>query len=77
MIRLGTWGEGYVTSLKGAQIIQQKILEHGIKRNIDKEFEKYSRFVPNVPWKLMVESNEGHIKETDYLPNLFAQSRKN
>jgi hypothetical protein len=41
IVRLGTWGEGYVTSLKSAKRIVKLIKKRGICENIDNQLRKY------------------------------------
>ena len=44
MIRLGRWGEGYVTSIDGARRIVEKMEHDGIRHNIDQQLARYEQF---------------------------------
>ena len=67
MLRLGKWGEGYITSLNGAKNIVKHIYEEGIIHNIDNQLRihcgKEIR-IWNIPWKLVVPTNDGDCLKT-------------
>ena len=67
MIRLGAWGEGYITSLKGAERILEHIYKLGINENIDNQLRNscgHEMPVEGTPWKVMVTSNNGEASKT-------------
>ena len=68
MLRLAKWGEGYVTSLKGAKNIVRHIYEKGIIRNIDNQLRihcgKEIR-IWDTPWKLVIQTNKGDCLKTN------------
>lgn len=67
-IRLDTWGEGYITSLKGAKNIINLINENGIIENIDNQLNYYCGpqiICTNTPWKLIVPTNAGDCLKTE------------
>ena len=67
MVRLGRWGEGYITSLEGAKEILKHIYEKGIILNIDNQLRIHcgkELRVWKTPWKLIVPPNEGDCLKT-------------
>jgi len=70
IIRLGTWGEGYITSLQGAINIKNIIDCIGIAQNIDNQLRDLSGpelFCNKTPWSLVVPTNAGDCLKTDKL----------
>ena len=74
IIRLCQWGEGYITSLEGAQRLMKIIKEQGVLLNIDNQLrgmnEKYIDVLP--PALLMCSTNCGDCMATEKLPDDFA-----
>ena len=69
MIRLDTWGEGYITSLESSKRILEHINNKGIIQNIDNQLRiNCGREIKvlNTPWKLMIESNKGDCLKQNY-----------
>lgn len=68
MVRLGKWGEGYITSLNGAKNIVQFIQKRGITHNIDNQLRKFSGqefYAKSTPWTLKYETNKGDCLKTE------------
>ena len=73
MLRLDKWGEGYVTSIKGAINIINYIQKNGIIENIDNQLRLYcgnEKRLYNTPWTLMVPSNKGDCLKTQKIPSI-------
>lgn len=69
MIRLGDWGEGYITSLVGAKKIVELIKSTGIIRNIDNQLRKdcgEEIYQPCPYWKRTKLSEQGDIARTAF-----------
>ena len=67
MIRLCTWGEGYVTSLEGAKHILNHIYNDGIIDSIDNQLRMRCGkeiYLNNTPFNLVVETNKGDCLKT-------------
>lgn len=67
MVRLDHWGEGYITTLEGAQRVLALIEEKGIIDNPDDQLREYCGpeiAVSGTPWKLMQPTNTGDILQT-------------
>ena len=67
MVRLGNWGEGYITSLDGASRIWQHIQADGVVDSIDNQLRlRCGKEVrsPKTPWKLVVPTNAGDCTKT-------------
>lgn len=74
IIRLGDWGEGYITTYESAKRILQLTKKYGIIQNIDNQFRENAGKeyrVYNTPWQLMEKSNEGDCLKTDFLSKEF------
>ena len=73
MIRLGKWGEGYITSLEGAKRIVNKIKKYGIFGNIDNQLRnicgKEICVRRDTPWKVVISSNDGDCLKTKEFTN--------
>jgi len=68
ILRLGEWGEGYITSLDGARFIVENIKNNGIIRNIDNQLRYHSGtelYCYDTPWKLVIPTNEGDCLKTE------------
>jgi GR25 family glycosyltransferase involved in LPS biosynthesis len=75
IIRLDNWGEGYITSLKGAINIIDLITKSGIVDNIDNQLRKYcgkEYFVKKTPWKLMIRTNRGDCLKTKKITRIYS-----
>jgi hypothetical protein len=82
IIRLGKWGEGYITSLESAKRLVNIIKSNGIVHNIDNQLRVFSGkeidFFGKTPWKLCVLSNEGDcIKTSGFDPEVIKILQKN
>ena len=67
MLRLGQWGEGYITSLEGAINIVKMIYHSGIIQNIDNQLRENcgkELRLRNTPWKLAIGTNKGDCMKT-------------
>jgi len=74
IIRLGTWGEGYITSLPSAKRILKLIKHKGICENIDNQLRKYcgpekniSKRCFDVIYGLASKPNSGDCLNTDFI----------
>ena len=74
IIRLGTWGEGYITSLPSARRILKLIRHKGICENIDNQLRKYcgpekniSKRCFDVIYGLASKPNSGDCLNTDFI----------
>ena len=68
MLRLGKWGEGYVTSLHGAKQIVKNIYTTGIIRNIDNQLRLFCGKeikLNKTPWILVSGTNRGDCLKTE------------
>ena len=69
MIRLGPWGEGYITSLASARRLVDIIKRSGIIANIDNQLRKHCGkevYAPNTPWRATALNGDGDIKKTKF-----------
>ena len=76
MIRLATWGEGYITSIESAKRVLNCIYDKGIINNIDGQLKYYSGseiYLHNTPWKLVIGTNNGDCLKTERLESDFAE----
>lgn len=67
IVRLNTWGEGYIFSNKGASNVLKLINESGIIKNIDNQLRENCGseiHLQNTPWTLEVETNNGDCNKT-------------
>jgi hypothetical protein len=74
MLRLDTWGEGYVTSLEGARRIKYYIDNQGIRRNIDNQLRLLcgkEKHIKNTPWRLKHKPSHGDCLKTERLPKEY------
>ena len=74
MLRLDTWGEGYVTSLAGAERTKYHIDKKGICKNIDDQLRLISgkeKHITNTPWRLIHKTNAGDCLKTERLPEIY------
>lgn len=69
-LRLAQWGEGYITTVSGAQRLLRKLSQQGIRRNIDNQLRRdcgpqfpVGRLIPP-HWQLVVETNAGDCLKT-------------
>jgi hypothetical protein len=81
IIRLNTWGEGFITSLRGAQIVNRLIQNRGIISNIDNQLRDccgIEKYCPTDFWNLVSPTNEGDCLKTNELKEtiLFKISNK-
>ena len=69
MIRLGPWGEGYITSLASAKRLVAIIKQSGIIASIDTQLRKHCGkevHAPNTPWRRTRLNEDGDIKKTKF-----------
>ena len=60
LIRMGQWGECYVTRLEAAERVSAKMLSEGISANVDNQLRECGEiFVPGCPYRLRCPSNFG------------------
>ena len=68
---LGTWGEGYVTSLRGARRIVHSLQQQGVPQNIDIMLNEghagRAERVPGAPWAHRVFVNDGDCLKTPHI----------
>ena len=74
MIRLGKWGEGYITSLEGAKRIIKCIKYKGIMGNIDNQLreacgKEIDIHTKNIFWKQIISANKGDCIKTEKFTN--------
>jgi len=74
MIRLGKWGEGYITSLQGAKNIVSSIQKKGIMGNIDNQLreacgKEVDVNTENKYWKMAFKTNKGDCLKTEKFTN--------
>ena len=74
MIRLGSWGEGYITNLQGAARIVAAMYKTGIIRNVDYQLREFcgkeiTTFL-HTPWTIKIRGGHGDIKKTERIPFL-------
>lgn len=73
IVRLGKWGEGYITSLESAKKIISLIKKYGIFTNVNLQLRsmgiRESVVKKYTPWKLIVETNKGDCLKTDKFDN--------
>ena len=76
LIRLDTWGEGYLTSLNGAKDILDQIYKKGIIGNIDDQIAmcSFTKRIFNTPWTLKIETNKGDCLKTEIISIEHEQS---
>lgn len=74
IVRLGVWGEGYVTSLVSAKRIIKLIKQKGICENVDNQFRKYcgpekniSKQCYNIIYELASKPNSGDCLNTNFI----------
>lgn len=70
MLRLDKWGEGYVTSLRGARRIVKYIYKNGIIHNIDNQLREFCGKeikLKKTPWKLVSIPNSGDCLKTEHI----------
>lgn len=80
IIRLFKWGEGYMTSISGAQRILDKLKICGVTHNVDIQLRKVSELCIWQDFKAFyrkwVKTNEGDILKCDNLDDYFYNSIK-
>jgi len=67
MIRLGGWGEGYITHINGASRIVDLIESQGIIHNIDMQLRLHCKpelVAIKTPWRLLTATNKGDCLKT-------------
>jgi len=70
MLRMMTWGEGYITSYESAKRILEHLNRDGIIRNIDNQLREHCGYeiaLQNPPMRLMVKGNNGDCGKTKNL----------
>lgn len=76
MVRLASWGEGYITTIESAKRILSYIYKCGIINNVDNQLRENCGpeiYLHNTPWKLVIGTNDGDCLKTERLENDFAQ----
>jgi hypothetical protein len=71
-LKLGKWGEGFITSIDGSKYILKQIYNDGIIFNIDDQLEiccKNHKYLPDTPFTLMIETNQGDCLKTKEISN--------
>ena len=80
IIRLFKWGEGYITSIGGAQRILDKLKVCGVTDNVDMQLRKVSELCIwqdfKSHYRKWVKTNEGDILKCDDLDDYFYNSIK-
>ena len=69
MIRLGPWGEGYITSLASAKRLVSIIKQNGIIASVDTQLRKHCGkeiHRLNTPWRRTHLNNDGDIRKTKF-----------
>ena len=69
MIRLGPWGEGYITSLASAKRLVAIIKQSGVIASIDTQLRKHCGkevHTLNTPWRRTKLNDDGDIKKTKF-----------
>lgn len=72
ILRLMTWGEGYITSYESAKRLLEHLNRDGIVRNIDNQLREYCGYelaLEKAPMKLMILGNEGDCLKTSKFEN--------
>jgi predicted O-methyltransferase YrrM len=65
-------GEGFITSIDGSKYILKQIYNDGIIFNIDDQLEiccKNHKYLPDTPFTLMIETNQGDCLKTKEISN--------
>jgi hypothetical protein len=78
MLRLMTWGEGYITSYESAKRTLEHLDRDGITRNIDNQLREncgYEIALEKTPMKLMVIGNNGDCLKTGKFENAEIYSK--
>lgn len=72
ILRLMTWGEGYITSYESAKRLLEHLNRDGIVRNIDNQLREYCGYeiaLEKTPMKLMILGNDGDCLKTSKFEN--------
>lgn len=68
---LGTWGEGYVTSLASARRVLSRLAQQGVPMNVDVllngGYVGKAQRVQGVPWRPLMRINEGDCLRTAHI----------
>ena len=70
ILRLMTWGEGYITSYESAKRVLDHLNRDGIIRNIDNQLREHCGYeiaLKNTPMKVMIAGNKGDSGKTKNL----------
>ena len=70
ILRLMTWGEGYITSYESAKRVLDHLNRDGIIRNIDNQLREHCGYeiaLKNTPMKVMIAGNNGDSGKTKNL----------
>lgn len=70
ILRMMTWGEGYITSYESAKRVLEHLTRDGIIRNIDNQLREHCGYevaLKNAPMKVMIAGNNGDSGKTKNL----------